>query len=278
MALKKYKPTTSTLRFTVVSAFDEITDSKPERSLLESKKSKAGRNSLGRITVRHRGGGHKRKYRKIDFKRDKFGIKAVVKSIQYDPNRSANIALLYYVDGEKRYIIAPFGLKVGMEVMSGPDAAPQPGNAMPISQMAVGLPIHNIELEPGRGACLVRGAGASAQLMSKGEKFANVKLPSGEIRMINIKCMATIGQVGNEEHSSTSDGKAGRKRRCGIRPTVRGVAMNPVDHPMGGGEGRTSGGGHPVSPWSTLAKSGKTRSKRRTSSKFIVKRRVKRRK
>jgi len=273
MAIKKYKPTTPSRRFATVSAFDEITKKKPERSLVESAKRSCGRNSAGRITVRHRGGGHKRKYRVIDFRRDKPGVPAKVAAIEYDPNRSANIALLHYADGEKRYVLAPAGLKVGSQVMSGPDAEPVTGNALPLSRIPLGTFVHNIELKPGAGGKLVRGAGGSAQLMSREEKRANVKLPSGEIRMINVDCMATVGQVGNSEHSGLSDGKAGRKRWRGIRPTVRGVAMNPVDHPMGGGEGRSSGGGHPMSPWGVLAKSGRTRSKRKPSSKFIAKRR-----
>lgn len=273
MALKKYKPTTPSLRYTTISAFDEITKTKPESSLVEVQKKQAGRNSAGRITVRHRGGGHKRKYRIIDFKRDKVGVPAKVAAIEYDPNRSANIALLHYVDGEKRYILSPFGVKVGMMLESGPKAEPVPGNALPIEKIPLATMLHNIEMEPGRGGRIVRSAGASAQLMSKEGSYAQIKLPSGEIRMVNVKCMATIGSVGNPEHSSKSDGKAGRKRWRGIRPTVRGVAMNPVDHPMGGGEGRSSGGGHPVSPWGKLSKGGKTRSRRRTSSRFIVKRR-----
>jgi large subunit ribosomal protein L2 len=273
MALKKYDPTTPSLRFTTVSTFDEITKAKPERALTRPGKSQAGRNSAGRITVRHRGGGHKRRYRVIDFRRDKPGIPAKVASIEYDPNRSANIALLHYVDGEKRYILAPAALEVGAVLLSGPDAEATVGNALPLSKIPLGLTLHNVEIEPGRGGRIVRTAGAGAQLMARDGKFAQLKLPSGEIRLINVKCMATIGQVGNAERSGRSDGKAGRKRWRGIRPTVRGVAMNPVDHPMGGGEGRSSGGGHPVSPWSQLAKGGKTRSKRKTSGKFIVKRR-----
>ena len=273
MALKRYKPTTPSLRFTTVSAFEEITKTTPERSLLKVRKNNAGRNSAGRITVRHRGGGHKRRYRMIDFKRDKVGIPAKVASVEYDPNRTANIALLHYVDGEKRYMLAPHGLTVGSMVMSGADAEPITGNALPLSVIPLGLAIHAVELVPGRGARMVRSAGLSAQLMSREGKYAQLKLPSGEIRLVNVKCMATIGTVGNGDHSKTVDGKAGRKRWRGIRPTVRGVAMNPVDHPMGGGEGRTSGGGHPVSPWSQLAKGGKTRNKRKPSNKFIVKRR-----
>lgn len=272
MALKKYRPTTPSLRFTTLSNFEEITKKKPERSLLEVKKKHAGRNSSGKITTRHKGGGHKRQYRVIDFKRDKLGIPAKVASIEYDPNRSSNIALLNYVDGEKRYILAPQGLKVGTMLLSGEGAEPIVGNALPIGRIPLGLTLHNVELKPGRGAKIVRSAGVGAQLMSKEGDYAQLRLPSGEIRLINVKCMATVGNVGNSEHSGLSDGKAGRKRWRGIRPTVRGVAMNPVDHPMGGGEGRTSGGGHPVSPWGKLSKGGKTRA-RNKSGKFIVKRR-----
>ena len=273
MALKKYNPTTPSLRFTTVSGFDEITKDRPERGLVRPRKQNAGRNSSGRITVRHRGGGHKRKIRIIDFKRDKAGIPARVAAIEYDPNRSSNIALLHYVDGEKRYILAPAKLKVGDEVVSGEKAEAAVGNALPLARIPLGMFVHNLELEPGRGGKVCRSAGNSAQLMSREGTHAQVKLPSGEIRMINVRCMATIGQVGNADASGTSMGKAGRKRWKGIRPTVRGVAMNPVDHPMGGGEGRTSGGGHPVSPWGQLAKGGKTRARRKPSSKFIVKRR-----
>lgn len=273
MALKKYRPTTPSRRFATVSTFEEIAKVKPERSLVESGKRTAGRNSSGRITVRHRGGGHKKKYRVIDFRRDKPGIPAKVASIEYDPNRSANIALLHYADGEKRYILAPLGLKSGMKIAAGPQVEPTTGNAMPLERVPPGMLIHNIELEPGKGGQIVRSAGGSAQLMSREGNFANVKLPSGEIRRINVKCMATIGQMGNVDHTSISNGKAGRRCWLGVRPTVRGVAMNPVDHPMGGGEGRSSGGGHPVSPWGRLAKSGKTRFKRKPSGKFILKRR-----
>jgi len=273
MALKTQKPTTPSMRFTTLSAFDEITKDSPERKLTRPLKQRAGRNSAGRITVRHRGGGHKRRYRVIDFKRDKTGIPAKVAAIEYDPNRTANIALLHYVDGEKRYILAPAKLKVGDELVSGPEAEAVPGNALPLGRIPLGLYVHCVELEPGRGAKVVRTAGAGAQLMSREGRFAQLKLPSGEIRLVNVKCMATVGQVGNSERSGRSDGKAGRARWRGRRPTVRGVAMNPVDHPMGGGEGRSSGGGHPVSPWSQLAKGGKTRSKRKPSGKFIVKRR-----
>lgn len=273
MALKTFKPTTPSLRFTQLPAFDEITKQKPERSLTVARRSKAGRNAAGRITIRHRGGGHRRKFRMIDFKRDKYGIPAKVAAIEYDPNRSARIALLNYRDGEKRYILAPVGLQVGAMVMSGPDAEPVVGNALPLAKIPLGLAVHNLEVTPGRGAQMVRSAGQSAQLMAREGGFAHVKLPSGEIRMINVKCLATVGQVGNVEHDSVSLGKAGRKRWLGIRPTVRGVAMNPVDHPMGGGEGRTSGGGHPVTPWGQLTKGKKTRARRKTSGKFIVSRR-----
>jgi large subunit ribosomal protein L2 len=273
MALKKYNPTTPSMRFTTVSTFDEITETTPERSLTKATKKRAGRNSAGRITVRHRGGGHKRKYRQIDFKRDKVGIPAKVATIEYDPNRSSNIALLHYVDGEKRYILAPAKLVVGSQVVSGAEAEALVGNALPLEKIPLGMFIHNIELEPGRGGKVCRSAGGSAQLMAREGKYAQLKLPSGEIRLFHIRCMASVGQMGNGDHSKVTDGKAGRKRWRGIRPTVRGVAMNPVDHPMGGGEGRTSGGGHPTSPWGQLAKGGKTRGRRKTSNKFIVKRR-----
>ncbi|VGO20548.1 50S ribosomal protein L2 [Pontiella sulfatireligans] len=275
MPLKAHKPYTPSRRHMVLSDFADITKSSPERSLVKAKKSNAGRNSAGRISVRHRGGGHKRRYRVIDFKRDKFGIPAKVASVEYDPNRSARIALLHYADGEKRYIIAPVGLKVGSTVMSGPDAEPSVGNALPLVAIPVGTSLHNIELVSGRGGQLVRSAGTSAQLMSREEEFAHIKMPSGEIRLIRTNCLATIGRVGNVEHSSIVMGKAGRKRWLGIRPTVRGVAMNPVDHPMGGGEGRTSGGGHPMSPWGLLAKGKRTRNKHKQTNKYIVERRKK---
>jgi large subunit ribosomal protein L2 len=259
----------------VLSDFADITKSTPERSLVKAKKSKAGRNSAGRISVRHRGGGHKRRYRVIDFKRDKFGIPAKVAAVEYDPNRSARIALLHYADGEKRYIVAPAGLQVGSTIMSGPDAEPALGNALPLSKIPVGMAVHNIELIAGKGGQLVRSAGTSAQLMSREEDFAHIKMPSGEIRLIRTNCLATIGRVGNVEHNNIVMGKAGRKRWLGIRPTVRGVAMNPVDHPMGGGEGRTSGGGHPKSPWGLLAKGKRTRDKHKATNKYIVERRKK---
>ena len=275
MPLKSHKPYTPSRRHMVLSDFAEITKSSPERSLVKAKKSKAGRNSAGRISVRHRGGGHKRRYRVIDFKRDKFGIPANVAAIEYDPNRSARIALLHYADGEKRYILAPQNLEVGMTLMSGPDAEPALGNALPLGKIPVGMAVHNIELVAGRGGQLVRSAGTSAQLMSCEDEWANVKMPSGEIRMIRTGCMATVGRVGNVEHNNIVMGKAGRKRWLGIRPTVRGVAMNPVDHPMGGGEGRTSGGGHPKSPWGLLAKGKRTRDKHKQTNKYIVERRKK---
>ena len=248
MGLKKYKPNTPGARFANVLTFEEITKDYPERRLVESKKRTAGRNAAGRITVRHRGGGHKRKYRIIDFKRDKVGIPATVSAIEYDPNRSSNIALLSYRDGEKRYIIAPEGLKVGATVISGAEVPAEKGNAMPLDKVPLGMPVHNIELVPGQGGKMVRSAGGSAQLMSCEGGLAQLRLRSGETRQVNAKCMATIGQVGNADYSSLSEGKAGRRRWKGIRPTVRGVAMNPIDHPMGGGEGRSSGGGHPVDP------------------------------
>ena len=275
MPLKSHKPYTPSRRHMVLSDFADITKSSPERSLVKAKKSKAGRNSAGRISVRHRGGGHKRRYRVIDFKRDKFGIPAKVAAIEYDPNRSARIALLHYADGEKRYIIAPQGLQVGATLMAGPNAEPSLGNALPLGKIPVGMAVHNIELVVGKGGQLVRSAGTSAQLMSREAEWANVKMPSGEIRMIRTNCQATIGRVGNVEHNNIVMGKAGRKRWLGIRPTVRGVAMNPVDHPMGGGEGRTSGGGHPKSPWGLLAKGKRTRNKHKQTNKYIVERRKK---
>lgn len=275
MALKKYKPTTPSRRHMVTSAFDEITKSTPERSLLRPKKSTGGRNSSGRITTRHKGGGHKRRYRLIDFKRNKFGVPAKVAAIEYDPNRSARIALLHYVDGAKSYIVAPSGLEVGTMIVSGPGVEPSVGNALPLAEIPLGTTIHNIELEPGCGAQIARSAGTYAQLMSREKEFANIKMPSGEIRRIRTNCYATIGQVGNVDHENIVSGKAGRKRWLGVRPTVRGVAMNPVDHPMGGGEGRTSGGGHPTSPWGTLAKGKRTRKPKKSSSQYIVERRKK---
>lgn len=273
MALKKNKPVTASRRFMELADFGEITRGRPERSLTVPKKSRAGRSSSGRISVRHKGGGHKRRYRMIDFKRDKDGVPAKVASIEYDPNRSARIALLHYADGEKRYIIAPAGLQVGQSVMSGEGAEPTVGNCMPLASIPIGLPVHNLEPSPGSGAKMVRSAGQQARLMSREAEMAQIKMPSGEIRLFSTKCRATIGRVGNPEHETISSGKAGRARWRGIRPTVRGVAMNPVDHPMGGGEGRTSGGGHPQSPWGQLAKGKRTRNRKKASNKFIVKRR-----
>jgi len=270
--IRKYKPVTPSQRFRIVSGFTEITREKPERSLIRAKKSRAGRNSAGRITMRHQGGGNRQKYRVIDFKRDKLNIPAKVAAIEYDPNRSARIALLHYSDGEKRYILAPKGLNVGSVVKAGPDADPVVGNVLPLSKIPLGSNIHNVELQPGAGGQLVRGAGLSAVLLSGEGAYVNIKLPSGEVRMINANCTATIGQVGNADHESTRSGKAGRSRWLGIRPTVRGVAQNPVDHPMGGGEGRATGG-HPQSPWGLYAKGKKTRNKRSKSAKFIISRR-----
>ncbi len=255
-----------------VSTFEEITRSKPERSLISKKTSKAGRNNQGKITARHRGGGVKRRYREIDFKRNKFGIPAKVFSIEYDPNRSARIALLHYVDGEKRYIIAPYGLHVGDRVMSGPDAEIRVGNALPLKNIPTGTVIHNIELYPGRGGQIVRSAGGQAQLMAKEGDYAQVRLPSNEQRLIHINCMATIGQVGNLDHENVSIGKAGRSRYLGRRPHVRGSVMNPVDHPHGGGEGRAPIGGQPQTPWGKPAMGLRTRHNKRTD-KFILRRR-----
>ena len=272
MAIKKYKPTSPARRQMTVSTFEEITKKTPERSLLEPLKSNAGRNSYGRITVRHRGGGAKRKYRIIDFKRDKRDMKATVIAIEYDPNRSANIALVQYEDGEKRYIIAPVGLYVDDVIECSTTADIRPGNALPIANIPVGTVIHNIELMPGKGAQLVRAAGNSAQLMAKEGKYAQVRLPSGEVRMIRMDCIATIGQVGNIDHENISIGKAGRKRHMGWRPTVRGVVMNPNDHPHGGGEGKSPVGmPSPVTPWGKPALGYKTRKNKKASSKFIVK-------
>jgi len=273
MGLKTYKPRSEGLRFRVSQTREEITEKKPLRKLTKARKSSAGRNNQGRITTRHRGGGVKRRYRIVDFRRDKVGIPARVEAIAYDPNRTANLALLKYVDGEKRYILAPAGLKVDDAVISGPEAEPNIGNAMPLGSIPLGLQVHNIELVPGQGGKIARGAGNYCTVMSRDGQYATLRLPSGELRLINVKCMATIGAVGNGDWSSVKLGKAGRKRWMGIRPTVRGVAMNPVDHPMGGGEGRTSGGGHPVSPWGQLSKGGKTRNRKKASNKFILKRR-----
>ncbi|WP_378955029.1 50S ribosomal protein L2 [Pelosinus sp. sgz500959] len=275
MAVKSFKPYTPSRRFMTVSSFDEITTDKPERSLIERLQQHAGRNNQGRMTVRHQGGGHKRQYRVIDFKRNKDGIVARVATIEYDPNRSANIALLNYVDGEKRYILAPNGLKVDDKVMSGPEADIKVGNALPIKNIPVGTSLHNIELKIGKGGQLVRSAGGSAQLMAKEGEHALLRLPSGEIRKVHINCKATIGQVGNLEHENITSGKAGRSRWLGIRPANRGVAMNPCDHPHGGGEGHSPvGRKHPVTPWGKHAMGVKTR-RNKTSDKMIVKRRTK---
>jgi large subunit ribosomal protein L2 len=274
MALKKFKPTTSSQRFKLISAFDDITASKPEKSLLVPVKKSGGRNSEGRMTMRYLGGGHKQKYRIIDFKRDKEGIPATVKTIEYDPNRTGRIALLNYADGEKRYIVAPNGLKVGNEVVSGKGISPDVGNALYLSEIPFGTIIHNIELRPGQGAKMARSAGSYAQLMSRDGKFAVVKLPSGETRMILQACKATIGMVSNGDHSLEVSGKAGRSRWLGRRPRTRGVVMNPVDHPMGGGEGRASGG-HPRSRKGIPAKGYKTRARKNASNKYIIERRKK---
>ena len=276
MAIKKFKPTSPALRQMTVLVSDEITCNQPEKSLLVSLKKNSGRNAQGKITVRHRGGGNRRKYRIIDFKRNKDGIPAKVATIEYDPNRTANIALLHYVDGEKAYILAPVGLEVGTTVLSGPTADIKPGNAMALKDMPVGTVVHNIELKPGKGAQLVRSAGVSAQLMAKEGKKALLRLPSGEMRFVSIDCKATIGQVGNIEHGNVVIGKAGRKRHMGIRPTVRGSVMNPCDHPHGGGEGRNSiGRPSPVTPWGKPALGYKTRKKNKASDKLIVSRRTK---
>ncbi len=272
MPLKKYKPITPSLRFRMTPSFEEITKKEPEKSLLVPLRKTGGRNNMGRITVRHRGGGHKRYYRIIDFKRNKDGIPARVDSIQYDPNRSAFIALLVYQDGEKRYILWPHGLKVGDTVMSGEDAEIKVGNCLPLSKIPMGTFVHNVELKIGKGGQLARSAGSYAQLLAKEGNYAHLKLPSGEVRLVNLRCRATIGQVGNLDHENVVLGKAGAKRWLGIRPSVRGVAMNPIDHPMGGGEGKSSGGRHPCSPWGWKTKGMKTR-KKKQSDKYIVRRR-----
>jgi large subunit ribosomal protein L2 len=275
MAIKKLKPVTPGSRYKSNYGFEEITKSTPEKSLTTSLRKSGGRNNHGRMTVRHRGGGHKRRYRVIDFKRDKHGIPAKVFSIEYDPNRSARIALLHYADGEKRYIIAPNGLKVGATVMSGPGSEIIVGNALPLSEIPLGSSVHNVELKVGKGGQLGRSAGSTIQLMAKENEMAQLKMPSGEIRVVSVNCMATYGEVGNAEHENISLGKAGRTRWLGRRPRVRGVAMNPVDHPMGGGEGKSSGGGHPVSPWGQKAKGLKTRRHKKESNRYIIKRRKK---
>ncbi|MHA3770312.1 50S ribosomal protein L2 [Verrucomicrobiota bacterium sgz303538] len=276
MALKTFRPTTPTNRFKELPAFDEITKTKPERSLVETKKKSGGRNNRGRITTRHVGGGHKQKYRIVDFKRKKRDIEASVLAIEYDPNRTARIALIQYTDNEKAYILAPAGLKVGAKVNAGENAAPEVGNALPLKSIPLGSAIHNVELTPGRGGQIARSAGQQVVLSNREGGYALVKMPSGEIRKIHENCYATIGQVGNVDHMNVSSGKAGRSRWQGVRPTVRGMVMNPVDHPMGGGQGKSKGGGgrhHPMSPWGQLAKGFKTRRKHKTSSNFIVQRR-----
>lgn len=272
MGLKSFRPVTPSLRFKTVTTFEDITKARPEKSLVVPKMKTGGRNNVGRLSVRHRGGGHKQLYRIIDFRRDKTGIPAKVAAIEYDPNRSARIALLHYADGEKRYIIHPVGLQIGATVVSGPEADILVGNALPLKNIPLGTTIHNIEMRKGRGAQLARSAGSAAQLVAKEGDYAQVKMPSGEVRQIHIECLATIGQVGNLDHSNVSYGKAGRRRWLGKRPAVRGVAMNPVDHPHGGGEGKTSGGRHPVTPWGQPTRGYKTRNNKRTD-RFIVKRR-----
>ncbi len=274
MALKVFKPMTAGTRGRVDLRRDELTADRPEKTLVSGRKSHAGRGAGGRISVRHQGGGHKRRYREIDFKRDKHGIPGTVKTIEYDPNRSANIALIYYADGDKRYIIAPKGLQVGQKILSGDNATPTVGNALPLNAIPVGFTIHNIELTLGQGGQLVRSAGASAMIAGREGDYVIVRLPSSEMRKINGKCYATIGVVGNEEHMNVKLGKAGHKRWLGIRPTVRGMAMNPVDHPLGGGEGAGKGR-NPVTPWGQPCKGYKTRNKRKTSNNFIVSRRKK---
>ncbi|HMK38069.1 MAG TPA: 50S ribosomal protein L2 [Bacteroidota bacterium] len=274
MAIRKFKPVTPGTRWMSVSAFDEITKSRPEKSLLEPLSKSGGRNNTGRVTSRHRGGGHKRFYRIIDFKRNKFGMDAKVTAIEYDPNRSSRIALLQYADGERRYIIAPDGVRVGDLLRSGADAEIKAGNALPLAGIPAGTFVHNVEMRPGKGAQIARSAGMSVQLMAKEGKFAQLRLPSGEIRNVPAECLATIGSVGNSDHENISIGKAGRSRWLGIRPQSRGVVMNPVDHPHGGGEGKSpQGNPHPVSPWGWHTKGKKTRWRKKPSSKYIVKRR-----
>ncbi len=275
MGIKTYKPTTPGLRQRSVLDFDEITQSKPEKSLLRPLRTTGGRNNHGHVTLRFRGGGHRRAYRIIDFKRTKDGIPAVVASIEYDPNRSSNIALLNYRDGEKRYIIASLGLKVGDELMSGDKAEIRVGNSLSLKNIPLGTLVHNIELVAGKGGQMARGAGTYAQLVAKESSYAQLKLPSGEVRLVRQECRATIGQVGNVDHENVSIGKAGRSRWLGRRPHVRGVVMNPVDHPMGGGEGKSSGGRHPCSPWGKPAKGGKTRRKKKSDDYIVTKRKKK---
>jgi large subunit ribosomal protein L2 len=275
MAVKTYKPTTPGRRGMEVSDFAELTRRRPERALVTGRLNKSGgRNADGHVTSWHRGGGHKRRYRRIDFRREKVGIPARVAAIEYDPNRSAHIALVHYRDGEKRYILAPNGLRVGDEIVSGPKAEIRTGNAIPLARIALGTVVHAIEMKPGKGAQLVRAAGGGAQLMAREGRYATLRMPSGEHRLVHVDCMATVGQVGNTEHENVTVGKAGRSRHMGKRPNVRGVAMNPVDHPMGGGEGKSSGGRHPCTPWGVPTKGHKTR-RNKQSGKYIVKRRGK---
>jgi large subunit ribosomal protein L2 len=273
MPVKAYRPLTPSTRYITIASYDDITKSRPEKSLVFTRKKTGGRNFYGRITSRGIGRGNKQKIRNVDFKRDKHGVEATVAAIEYDPRRTARLALLQYKDGERRYIIAPVGLQVGTKLMSGPAAAPEVGNNLPLRVVPVGLPIHNIEMIPGKGGQMVRTAGAAATLMSRDEGYAQIRLPSGEIRKVHENCYATIGQVGNAEHENVILGKAGRNRHRGIRPLSRAVAKNPVDHPMGGGAGKTSGGGHPVTPWGVITKGYKTRHKRKLSNRFIVVRR-----
>ncbi|MEE3258680.1 MAG: 50S ribosomal protein L2 [Candidatus Latescibacterota bacterium] len=274
MAVKKFRPVTPTLRFKTVNSFEELTRDKPEKSLLSGAVGKSGgRNNQGRMTMRRRGGGHKRRYRVIDFKRNKIGVPGRVDAIEYDPNRSAFIALIVYADGDKRYIIAPLGLQVGAQITAGPEAPIQVGNALPLADIPLGSTIHNVELNPGRGGQLARSAGAEVQLLGRDDGRAQLQLPSGEIREVLVQCMATLGQVGNVDHSNIVIGKAGRSRWLGRRPKVRGVVMNPVDHPHGGGEGKSSGGRHPVTPWGKPTKGYKTRKRKNQSNQWIIRRR-----
>ena len=278
MGIRTYRPYTSSIRFKASSTFEELTKDRPEKKLTEPLRRKGGRNCYGRLTMRHRGGGHKQRYRVVDFFRNKHGVKAKVETIEYDPIRSARIALVNYVDGQKSYILAPLGLEVGKEIEAGPQALPEIGNALPLRNIPMGMPLHNIEMIHGKGGQLARTAGAAATLLAKEGDYGNVKLPSGEIRKIHLDCYATLGQVGNLDHENISYGKAGKTRHLGWRPTVRGVAMNPIDHPMGGGQGKSKGGGgwhHPVSPWGQPSKGLKTRQKHKPSNKFIIQRRTK---
>jgi large subunit ribosomal protein L2 len=275
MAIKSYRPLTPTLRYKTVNAFDQVTTDEPYKPLLEAVPKINGRNNRGKITVRHRGGGHKRFYRIVDFKRDKFNIPGIIETVEYDPNRSSFIALVKYIDGERRYILATTNMKVGMKVISGDEVEIAEGNCMPLKNVPLGTMVHNIEMRESKGGQIARSAGAYAEVVAKENKIVQLKFPSSEVRNVRETCLATIGQVSNSEHMNMVIGSAGRKRHMGIRPTVRGVAMNPIDHPMGGGEGKTAGGGHPVSPWGQKSKGLKTRDPRKTSSKYIVRRRSK---